>query len=197
MLIRHAEKPLGNPPPHGVTIDGVTDSESLTPLGWQRAGALVGLFAGSASAAHREQLATPSHLFASQVGTHSSSRRPLETIQPLASRLGLTVDTSFLKEGIGELVAGIRGTPGVVLVSWEHHLIPSISNMIVGDTSTVPQLWPDDRFDIVWAFDRDRATGRYRFRQIPQLLLAGDVSSPIAPPDGATAASPQVPPATL
>ncbi len=43
MLVRHAEKPLGAGPPHGVTIDGTPDPESLTPRGWQRAGALVAL----------------------------------------------------------------------------------------------------------------------------------------------------------
>jgi len=31
MLIRHAEKPLGEGPPFGVTDDGVVDPESLTP----------------------------------------------------------------------------------------------------------------------------------------------------------------------
>jgi hypothetical protein len=44
LLIRHAEKPLGDSPPFGVTEQGVVDRESLTPRGWQRAGALVGFF---------------------------------------------------------------------------------------------------------------------------------------------------------
>ena len=38
MLLRHAEKPLGDGPPRGVTIDGTPDLESLTPRGWQRGG---------------------------------------------------------------------------------------------------------------------------------------------------------------
>ena len=33
MLIRHAEKPEDDPPPHGVDIDGDHDSESLTVRG--------------------------------------------------------------------------------------------------------------------------------------------------------------------
>ena len=49
MLIRHAEKPLGEAPPHGVTADGVVDRGSLTPRGCQRAGALVGFFVGAGS----------------------------------------------------------------------------------------------------------------------------------------------------
>jgi hypothetical protein len=46
MIIRHAEKPLTPDPPHGVSIDGLADPDSQTPRGWQRAGALVGLFSG-------------------------------------------------------------------------------------------------------------------------------------------------------
>jgi hypothetical protein len=42
LLVQHAEKPLGDLPPFGVTEQGVVDTESLTPRGWQRAGALVG-----------------------------------------------------------------------------------------------------------------------------------------------------------
>ena len=42
MVIRHAEKPDGSV---GVMPDGSADPEALTPTGWQRAGALVGLFA--------------------------------------------------------------------------------------------------------------------------------------------------------
>ena len=47
MIIRHAEKPTTTPPPplNGVTITGKQDKDSLIPRGWQRAGALVTLFA--------------------------------------------------------------------------------------------------------------------------------------------------------
>jgi broad specificity phosphatase PhoE len=173
MLIRHGEKPLGGVAPFGVSIDGRPDPESLTPLGWQRAGALVRLFAGPDAT-----LPTPTHLVASQVGVKSSSRRPLETLEPLAARLGLTVDTRFLKQDIGRLAPAIVALDGVVLVSWEHHLIPSIANSIVGDLRTVPQIWPDDRFDLVWRFDL-RPAGGYAFRQVPEMLLAGDRLDPI------------------
>lgn len=181
-LIRHAEKPSGSGPPAGVTVDGVADPESLTVQGWQRAGALIGLFDRSDG-----PIARPGRLIASQVGPHSSSKRPEETLAPLAARLGLSIDTSVLKEDISGAVRLILASEGPVLVAWEHHLIPSIANLIVGDTSTVPQTWPDDRFDIVWVFDETPGTAgaagnpRFTFRQVPQLLMGGDQATPIGP----------------
>ena len=188
MLIRHAEKPVGADPPHGVSIDGVADPESLTPRGWQRAGALVGLMAGSFRASGDGQdagrtLPTPTHLFASKVGPGSGSRRSLETLEPLADRLGLAVDTRFLKEEPGPLVAAITAVDGVVLAAWEHRLIPTIATLILGGpgaSPVVPAVWPDDRFDVVWVFERSDGTPALVFRQLPQLLLSGDRSTTIA-----------------
>jgi hypothetical protein len=44
----------------------------------------------------------------------------------------------------------------------------------------VPQIWPDDRFDLVWVFEPGSTGGSWRLRQVPQLLLAGDRAEPIA-----------------
>lgn len=174
MLFRHAEKPVTDGPPHGVTVDGTPDRESLTPRGWQRAGALVGLFVPEATDTHRPRLPTPTHLFASQVGPQSSSQRPRETLLPLAERLGLTVDSRFRKEELDDLVRAVEATEGVVLIAWEHHLIPAIATMLMGDTSGVPQVWPDDRYDVVWVIETAGSDGGRILRQVPQMLLAGD-----------------------
>lgn len=179
MLIRHAEKPLGDGPPFGVTEQGVVDRESLTPRGWQRAGALVRFFAAD-SGPEASGLAVPTHLFASRVGPQSSSRRPLETLQPLASRLGLTIDDTILKADIARLAAAVLATDGVALVSWEHHLIPSLATALTGQADLAPSIWPDDRFDLVWIFERSVGGSSFRFRQVNQGLLAGDSSEPIA-----------------
>jgi hypothetical protein len=69
---------------------------------------------------------------------------------------------------------------GDVLVAWEHERLPLIANRLVGDQSSVPQLWPDDRFDLVWVFEPGPTGGGRRLRQVPQLLLAGDRAEPIA-----------------
>ena len=185
MLVRHAEKPLGDGPPHGVTIDGTADPESLTPRGWQRAGALVALFAADRSDGAGLRFPTPTRLFASQIGPQSLSARPRETLLPLSERIGLAVDSSLRKEEIDQLVKAIQGTGGVVLVAWEHHLIPAIATMLVSDRSQVPQIWPDDRYDMVWVLERTGVGPGLAFRQVPEMLLAGDRDLPIASTDGA------------
>lgn len=185
ILIRHAEKPLADAPPHGLTEEHVVDPGSLSPRGWQRARALVSFFVGAGGGPGTSGLTVPTHLFASQVGPQSGSRRSFETLEPLAERLGLHIDTRFLKEEIGQLAEGIRATEGIVLVSWEHHLIPSLAVMLMGQPSLVPQIWPDDRFDLVWLFERDAAGTGFRFRQVAERLLEGDSTAPIkdaAPP---------------
>ncbi|HEY3334315.1 MAG TPA: hypothetical protein VGK16_03685 [Candidatus Limnocylindrales bacterium] len=181
MLLRHAEKPLGAGPPYGVTVDGTPDPESLTPRGWQRAGALVALFVADPSDARGPRLPTPTHLFASLVGLHSSSERPRETLIPLAERLGLAVDSRFRKEELAGLVRAVEATDGIVLIAWEHRLIPSIATMLVGDTSRVPQDWPDDRYDVVWVVEGDGPGDGRVLRQVPEMVLGGDQPAGIAP----------------
>jgi broad specificity phosphatase PhoE len=179
MLIRHAEKPLGVGPPHGVTVDGLPDPESLTPRGWQRAGALVGLFVADPAGGRDPKFPTPTKLFASQIGGSSSSQRPRETLLPIDERLGLGVDSSLPKEAVGELVRAVLTIDGPVLIAWEHQLIPSIANMLAQDKSKVPQIWPDDRYDLVWVFESLGQGGKFEFHEAPQTLLAGDRPTPI------------------
>ena len=183
MLIRHAEKPIGVAPPFGVTEEGVVDSESLTPRGWQRAGALVRRFGGQVGPAS-SMLPVPTHLFASRIAPGSSSRRPQQTLLPLAASLGLTVDVTIPKPDIARLAAAILAIDGVVLVSWEHRLIPSLAATLTGRPSLTPTIWPDDRFDVVWILERHADRDPFRFRQVLQRVLAGDSDQPIAKPDG-------------
>ena len=177
-LIRHAEKQYGDGPPFGVMADGSADPFSLTPRGWQRAGALVSLFAPLHDQTPAPALPTPTHLFASEVGPHSHSRRPAETLQPLSDRLGIPIAEPVLQDALEELVTAVRACDGHVLVAWEHKRIPLIVNRLLGDASA-PQTWPDDRFDLVWLVEADPAGGLH-LRQVPQLLVAGDRAEPIA-----------------
>jgi hypothetical protein len=123
---------------------------------------------------------TPAHLFASRVGeTTSLSRRPRETLEPLSEHLGVAIDDRFLKSEIDALVAAVRQVDGPVLIAWEHKIIPLIAAALTGDPAATPTTWPDDRFDILWIFEPDADGAHYRFRQAPQMLLAGDRPDPI------------------
>jgi hypothetical protein len=179
-LIRHAEKQLADEPPLGVLADGNADPGSLTPRGWQRAGALIGLFVPRADRTTAAVLPTPSHLFACRAGPRSKSRRPLETLVPLGERLEIEVDDRFSQDELDGLLHAVRACDGHVLVAWEHKRLPIIAAKLVGDGSVVPRRWPDDRFDVVWVFEPVTGAGDLRLRQVPQLLLAGDRAEPIA-----------------
>jgi broad specificity phosphatase PhoE len=111
MVIRHAEKPNGS---GGVMPDGSANPEALTPTGWQRAGALVGLFAPSAGHFADTSLATPRTVYASGVGRHSKSLRPQQTVTPLAAKLGLRVNTDHPK---GDEAALVQATTTSVELS--------------------------------------------------------------------------------
>lgn len=173
MIIRHAEKPTDTI--QGVSDSGNADKHDLIVQGWQRAGALACLFAPSRGALQSPELATPQFLFAS----NDSSKRPKETITPLAAKLNLGINLNYGKDQESALVSAAQAANGVVLIAWQHEDIPDIGNLIVGDNTTVPQKWPGTRFDLVWIFDFDAASGAYTFTQVPQLLLAGDLNSVI------------------
>jgi hypothetical protein len=179
MIIRHAEKPAGEDA--GVSINGSEDPEDLTVRGWQRSGALVGLFAAAVAPAAQGRLARPAFVFASGTAKHAKSLRPQHTVAALTRRLGQELIVTHVKGAEAELVPDVltKGTP--VLISWQHELIPEIVNRIVGNNTTCPQTWPDDRFDLVWVLDQNSAEQDWHFAQVPQNLLPGDVDAIIAP----------------
>ena len=179
MVIRHAEKPLSFPPSYGVTLEGEREKESLSVRGWQRAGALASFFAPPDRSFHDPSLAAPQFLYASKPTRRNGSRRPLETITPLAEKLAIRINSNFPKPEAEEMLEEVFLCAGVVLVCWQQEYISKIANYILGNNTTAPQDWPEDRFDMVWVFDRNPATTRYSFQQVPQRLLMGDWATPI------------------
>jgi hypothetical protein len=179
MLIRHAEKPAEDPPPHGIDTDGDHDDEALTVRGWQRAGALAVLMAPSAGPLQNAAFATPRFVFASRLDKDNGSERPQQTVAPLIDKLGKAVRVNF-EFGIGdesELAARAMACDGPVLISWAHGEIPDIVkglSLSKKTAPTVPDEWPDARFDLVWVFDLNPDSPDYRFSQQAQLVLSGD-----------------------
>jgi hypothetical protein len=125
MVIRHAEKPGSYNQKHyfGVDMLGKTAGDSgekhLVTLGWERAGALVTLFAPPWGP-KAPTLATPHFLFASDPtakdgddpSDEGPSQRPYETMTALAAKLGLAIDISHGKNHYakmdGDFSAGVR-----------------------------------------------------------------------------------------
>ena len=172
MLIRHAEKPLDDSS-RSVDIAGRADRRSLSPLGWQRAGALAQLFGRPWS--EPAGPLTPDTIFAAGQGKGSRSRRSVETVTPLHDLLAtsrpIELVTRHLEGDHEALVADVSTRTGVVLVAWEHKEIPKIARTIATGAS-IPHSWPDDRFDLLWTLNRSEAG--WTFGQSSQFLLAGD-----------------------
>ncbi len=178
MLMRHAEKPDKDAAPYGVTRKGERSKESLQVRGWERAGALVTLFAPPNGQVNTS-LATPQFLFVSKPLRRKGSRRPIETITPLAEKLAIEINSNFLRSDLDSLLAEVFSSSGVVMICWQREYIPEIALKILDDRKIAPEDWPEDRFDMIWVFDLDRSSGRYEFKQVPQNLLMADSETPI------------------
>jgi hypothetical protein len=177
MLIRHAEKPLqpaGSP--YGVNPHGQQDPHSLTVTGWIRAGALGELFAPLRGDPPVE-LRRPDTIYASaHAGGHS--KRSIQTVGPLAARLGLDVVKRYAAGDEIHLAKEISTRAGATLIAWHHEAIHKIGDHLGVVNPAPPDRWPPDRFDVIWTFTPDEHG--WRFAQVPQLLLPGDLPYPIA-----------------
>ena len=185
LIIRHAEKPeaAGD---NGIDATGAQDPESLTPRGWQRAGAWAELFAPSLG--QQPALPKPTAFLASAPASHaeiaaagggSKSRRPLETITPLAAKLGIRIDLHFAKGAEADLAAAISAIKGVVLVCWQHEDIVAVANALSPRAQDIPKNWPGDCFNVIFQFTRAKHVAQWVFQQIVPIMLEGDRSRQI------------------
>ena len=179
MLLRHAEKPARDNAPFGVTRKGQRSKEALTVRGWQRAGALANFFAPANGHLQHPSLATPHFLYASKPLLRKGSRRSLQTITPLSEKLAIKINSDFERSEFESMVEHAFSRNGVVLICWQREYIPDIASLILGKNNLAPSDWPEDRYDMIWVFDLDHSRSRYRFQQVSQELLAGDLTSPI------------------
>ena len=180
MLIRHGEKP--SEAQSGVLPTGEESKHSLIVRGWQRAGALIPLFAPSSGGLRNEALARPAYLFATcpdAKGADSSdqSRREEETLTGLSEVLGVSLRLNFGKGQEAEVAEAAIASDGPVLIAWDHNKILDLSRHVAPDQA-LPAEWPSNRFDMIFVFCL-QPDGTYAFSQVPQLLLAGDTDQVI------------------
>lgn len=158
IIVRHGEKP-----PEGV---------SLSLKGHERAQAFVPFFKGDPRVT---KFGTPVAVFAQGPIPEFRSLRSVETVTPLANSLGMSVRTQFSHLEYGDMAAAILNNPEfdgkMVLVSWEHHVIPNLARQL--GAQTVPSIWPGDVFDRLWVINYN-PDGYTSFQNLPQQLLYGD-----------------------
>jgi hypothetical protein len=147
MIIRHAEKPLEGIKASGVNEYGAADSDSLTVQGWQRAVALVPFFV----APWKKGIACPDAIYAS--GSKNGSRRSVETMLPLATRLPCPFITQFSKDEVALAIAEVLRQTGVILMAWVHKRIPSLVRALP-HTPNAPDKFPSERYECLLKEDR-------------------------------------------
>ena len=183
LIIRHAERPDGDATGPGLTYKGKEDPKALVISGWERAGAWTALFGSGLGGT---DYPTPLAIYAADPasGTQESepSRRPYETVETLAARVGLTKpDISFGKGQEPALVAALLNLSGVALVAWEHKAIISdiLPRLPVSNKQDLPTHWPGKRFDVVLRFDRKAGDTEFRFKELFPCLMPGDSNKPL------------------
>jgi len=123
IVLRHAEK------------TGDRRDRNLSPAGHERAARLVPYIL--------ESFGRPDFLIAAK--SSDRSRRPVETIEPLAAALGLEIKSKFDDDEVDALVAALgekrayRGKFGVI--SWRHSDIPRLVATLGAPADTLPGEW--------------------------------------------------------
>lgn len=197
ILIRHGEKP----PP---LANGNESSPELSLQGKDRANKLVDYFLktpwiremGPIAAIYAQM---PKQRKSNTDFADASSRRPIETVQPLATRLNLPI-TGTTRDDYKDLIEGFMADPALdgktVLISWEHDAIVGIVETMtkgLGCTRVEPAKtpggtgwvklakpcpargnwqWPIGRFDRTWVIMFGRQD--FSFYDAPQNVLPGD-----------------------
>ena len=178
MLIRHGEKADGTGATIGVAISGREDPRELSVRGWQRAGAIAVLFGRVSDLTGRAPaLPVPTSIYAAR--SSPKSNRSLRTVELLAASLSITIDASYGDGDEADVVSKAVARGGTALIAWKHDGLPVLAGLVSGGRVECPSKWPDDRFDVVWLFERANPLQPWRFSQVPQLLLPGDRADPI------------------
>ncbi|MEQ1613617.1 MAG: phosphoglycerate mutase family protein [Hyphomicrobiaceae bacterium] len=131
IVLRHAEK------------TGDKRDRNLSPAGHERAARLVPYVL--------ETFGRPDFLIAAK--SSGRSRRPVETIEPLATALGLEIKSKFDDDEVDDLVEALggkqayRGTFGVV--SWRHSDIPRLVAALGAPDGILPDGWNEGDYTTV------------------------------------------------
>lgn len=152
IIIRHGEKPDG--PGRGLSPQGQQRADALATALPQRYPHIDAIIATAPSA---------------------NSERPLETVTPLANKLGLPINDQWSDKQVGDVAQALTTDPQydgkTVVVCWHHGKIPELAQ----DLGVTPPQdpWPSNTFDRIWQVDY-APDGTPSIQNLPQHVLPGD-----------------------
>ena len=157
-IIRHGEKPeFGN---------------DLDFQGYQRAAGLANFFENTPEL---KKFGLPVAIFAMAPSSDDPSKRPIETVTPLANALGIQINTSFSKLQLQPMVSQIMQNAAydnkALLICWEHKMMPYLARDF--GASGAPFNWEDNVFNQVWILSFT-GSGMTQFKSILENILPSD-----------------------
>lgn len=143
ILMRHAEK------------TGLPGDLGLSALGQARARAL--------AVCWPRFLGEPDAIIACR--STPKSTRPVDTVRPLAQRLGLGIDDRWGTQDYSALAATVA-TYGPydnhrILICWRHDTLPQLAASF---GVVVAPAWPDDLYDVFWLLENYDGAVRLRVK---------------------------------
>ena len=131
LLMRHAEK-TGDPmDPH------------LSQDGYARAAKLADFIPAT--------FGIPQFLIATSISKHSV--RPIETLEPLSTKIGVSVDAQYADQDYSALASQLLSEPRyadpgtLIVVCWHHGNIPSMAHALRAKFGSYPNPWDADVFN--------------------------------------------------
>jgi hypothetical protein len=155
IIIRHADKPADD------------EDVNLSAKGRRRAAAWVSFLTQDPRVLTN---GTPVALFAAGSNKDDHSRRPEETLAPLAKKLELPIQTQFRNRDYALLARELTRNPAytgkTVLVCWVHDFMPELAGAL-GIPPNHRKKWKSDDYSRVWLItfkDRRPALQELRFK---------------------------------
>jgi hypothetical protein len=159
ILFRHAEK-IEEDKNAGLSLKGQERSAALVPFLTQNPG-----FLGTGS---------PAILFATRVSKKRTDNHTHETLEPLAARLELKINSPYSNSECKALANYVLTDPScrgkTVVICWSHTHLPELIAAL--GVTPAPMSWSKDVFDrtVVISFRE----GKTLLENLPQRLLYGD-----------------------
>ena len=117
---------------------------------------------------------TPVELFATKISRHATNNHTHETLEPLASRLGMKIYAPYVNSEYQALahyvLTSAECKDKTILICWTHSHLPGLLAEL--GVKPEPGPWPKGVYDRLVVLTYDRGTAR--MVNLPQRLLFGD-----------------------